>query len=122
MDARALATQLAAGRIAMGAGLAVAPGLIAGMWVGRDGARPGAKVVGSAMGARDLAIGVGILRALRGAGSPAPWLQAAAFADATDLVATLRARDDIPSVAVVGVGALAACSAGACLWLSRQLG
>jgi hypothetical protein len=122
MQPGSLATAHAAGRIAMGAALAVAPGLAGRAWVGRAGARPGPQVITTAMGVRDLAIGLGLAGALRGGQPPGPWLRAALIADAADLVATVRARGAIPALATAGVGALAGGSIALGLYLERALG
>ena len=121
MDARAAAQQHAAGRAVMGAALTLAPGIAARTWIGRDAAAPGAQVVTTAMGARDVAIGIGALRAIRAGMGARPWLLAGVLADTADLVATLRARDALPTSAVVGVSALAAGSAAVGAWLARTL-
>jgi hypothetical protein len=123
MDPRSLARRHAYGRIAVGAALTVAPGIAARVWIGRPAATAGTRVMTTAMGARDVAIGVGELRALSSLrpGAAAPWLTAAALADAADLVATLRARGDLPPLGVAGVTVLAAGAIGVAAWLHTQL-
>jgi hypothetical protein len=54
------------------------------------------QVLTRALGARDLVLGVGALRAL-GRGDARRWFAAHAVADTTDLVATLVARDRLSS-------------------------
>jgi hypothetical protein len=122
MDLRTLAFSHAAGRIAAGAALALAPGTVGRAWVGRAGAAPGARVITTAMGARDAALGLGLAAALRSGREPGPWLRAAVLADAADLVATVRARHAVPAVSLVGVAAIAGGSAGLGLYLDRTLG
>jgi hypothetical protein len=110
MTARTLARVQAAGRLVAGGGLALAPGVVAGAWVGRVADKRDGQVLAIGLGARDVAIGLGTLRALasrRGAGA---WLRAGLVADAADLVATLRARDDLPPLAAPAVIAIAGCS------------
>lgn len=107
MDARTLSTISSAGRIALGGGLLLAPKVFAKSWVGADADRPGAQVLSVAMGARDLAIGVGQLLATRKGFGAGPWVQASLLADAADLVATLRHRDDLPTLAGFGVPVIA---------------
>jgi hypothetical protein len=121
VDARTLARLQALGRVAVGAGLTLAPGRAGGGWIGRDARRPATQVVISAFGARDLALGLGTAAAAGQGYGARPWVLAGILADATDLAATLRARDDLHPVAVAGVGALAAGSAVLGLWLSREL-
>lgn len=117
MDARTLARAQALGRIAFGAALIVAPGAVAGPWVGDPAERAGGRVLAVSMGARDLALGVGQLRAVGRSGGAAAWIRAGVLADTADLVATLRERDALPAVSVPGVAALAAASAALGAWL-----
>jgi hypothetical protein len=96
VNPRAAARFIGIARVAIGAGLLVAPRAFTPIWVGRRGFSPAAKLFTRALGARDAAIGAGSLAAteLR------PWLLAGIAADATDLVATVIQRDDLPSTAV----------------------
>jgi hypothetical protein len=114
-DAASLARWHALGRVAMGAALTFAPGPLASAWTGS--ASPGARLLTSALGARDLGIGLGAALALgRGTGAR-PWVRAGVLADATDLVATLRARRDLPVLGVAGVVVMATGSTLLGLWL-----
>ena len=122
MGPRDVAIQQAVGRAVIGAALAVAPEFASRGWIGRDASRPGTQVVTTAMGARDLAIALGVAGALRSGRGVRPWLLAGALADTADLVATVRARGAIPAPAVVGVGVLAAGSAALGFWLAAALG
>jgi hypothetical protein len=103
---------LAAGRIAMGVTALAAPSLIWRPWVGDTRGIP-ARVLGRALGGRDLALGLGALAALRAvppasvaAGTPAraaagtagAWVGFGAVADSLDLVTTVAAWDELPSV------------------------
>src|SRR5688572_15403339 len=97
MDARTLVRAQALGRIAFGAALLVAPGAVAGAWVGGPAERGGGRVLAVSMGARDLAIGVGALRAVGRSDGAAAWIRAGVLADTADLVATLRERDELPA-------------------------
>ena len=121
MDARTLARLQALGRVAIGAALTLAPERVGAGWIGEDASRPATQVAISALGARDLAIGLGAAYAAGQGHGAGPWLRAGILADATDFAATLRARDHLSPLAVVGVGALAAGSALLGLWLSREL-
>lgn len=56
-----------------------------------------------ALGARDLALGVGLLAALGGRGSPRPWLAAGVVSDTTDIVATAIESDSLPATALPAV-------------------
>src|SRR4051812_15321000 len=121
MDSRTLARIQALGRVAFGAGLAVAPSTVAGTWVGGPAERSGGRVLAVAMGARDLAIGVGILRALGGSHGASAWIRAGVLADTADLVATVRERDELPTLAVPVVAAMAAGSVALGLYLQTRL-
>jgi hypothetical protein len=120
MDARSLARWQALGRLGFGVGLAGAPGLFAGGWVGgvADGRDGQALAIG--LGARDVAIALGTLRALSGRGA-ASWVRAGVLADLGDLVATLRARDLLPPLAVPAVAAIAGGSVLLGAWLQSEL-
>ena len=121
MDARAIARLQALGRLGLGAGLALAPEKLAGAWVGGAADRPGGQTLAIGLGARDAALALGALRALsagRGAGA---WLRAGMVADAADLAATLRARDDLPPLAVPAVAALAGSSLLLGAWLQSAV-
>jgi hypothetical protein len=120
MTPRDIALQQAAGRAVLGGALTVAPGLAARGWLGADASRPATQVAVTAMGARDLGIALGVAGALRTGRGVRPWLLAGVLADAADLVATVRAREALPAVAVAGVGALAAGSAAVGLWLAQR--
>jgi hypothetical protein len=95
-----LARALAAGRVLFGAAIVVAPRRAAAVWVGpRGAARPEATVLGRALGARDLALGVATLGAFARREPPLvrAALAACVFSDGTDCLATLAARRRLPS-------------------------
>ena len=121
MEARTIATQVAYSRIAIGALLMAAPRLVARGWVGGVADRPGSRVMATALGARDLAIGAGTVSALRSGGPARPWLLAAAFSDAIDCVTTFAARRSLPSLGAPGTVALAATGLALGLWTAREL-
>ncbi len=111
MTARTLARLQAYGRVALGGGLVVAPGLVAGGWVGGVADKRDGQALAIGLGARDVALALGTLRALSTGRGAAPWLRGGIIADAADLVATLRARDSLPPLAVPVVAAIAGGSA-----------
>jgi hypothetical protein len=98
MDVAALAKAQAVNRVAMGAGLMLAPAIVGRVWSASEARDERAKVLARALGARDLALGAGGLLALR-EGDTA-WAQRAfaaqAAADAVDLVAILAAGPALP--------------------------
>jgi hypothetical protein len=64
-------------------------------------------VLAIGLGARDVALALGTLRALSSRRGTAAWLRAGILADGGDLFATLRARDSLPPLAVPVVAAIA---------------
>jgi hypothetical protein len=121
VDARTLARQHALGRALVGASLTLAPRLAGDGWFGRDSRRPATQVAIRALGARDLAIGLGTAYTAGQGYGVRPWLWAGILADATDFAATLKARDGLPALAVPVVGLVAGGSVLYGLWLSRKL-
>lgn len=117
MDARSIARLQSLGRLALGAGLMLAPGVVAGGWVGGVADKRAGQALAVAVGARDVALALGALRALRTGHGAGPWVRAGMLADAADLVATVRARDGVPALAVPAVAALAGGSLVLGAWL-----
>jgi hypothetical protein len=107
MKPRDLLTQLSAGRIAIGVVAILKPDLISGAWLGPKGRSPAVASLVRGFGARDLALGAGTLAVMRSGGSLTPWLLGGLVADATDLLATHAARDDLPSPVAPLIYALA---------------
>jgi hypothetical protein len=107
MKPRDLLTQLAAGRIAIGATLIVRPEVVTAGWLGRDGRRPAIAVLGRAFGARDAVLGAGTLAAIRSGQGLRPWLYAGLFADAADLIATHLGRHQLPKASAPLIYAIA---------------
>jgi hypothetical protein len=112
----ALARFTAASRIAIGAAFLVQPQVWMRPWIGADASRPGSRLVARALGARDVALGVGTLAS---AGRERRrWLVGALLADGADLLLTIGAREQLPprgrllvsliAGAGVGLGAVAA--------------
>lgn len=95
--ARQIAEAIAVGRIAIGIVALVAPTVPLRPWVGRDFAwQPRAKLLARSLGARDLALGVGVMLALRHKAPVRGWVEGAALADAGDTLATLLAFPKLP--------------------------
>src|ERR671914_2375182 len=109
MDVAALAKAQACNRVAMGAGLILAPGIVGRVWSASEARDERAKVLARALGARDLALGAGGLLALRDSDTERArrWFAAQGTTDAVDLVATLAARD-IPLPARIFAAVMAA--------------
>ena len=77
-------------------------------WIGKQARLPGTQVLSRAVGARDLALGLGgVQAAVRNDGSARQWMGAAAICDAVDFGATWVAGRKIPRSARTSVLAIA---------------
>ena len=112
---------LAAGRIAIGAGLLAAPRLTLGMWLGRDAAGRAVAPVGRALGVREVVLGAMLLHTLDRREVAVRWLRTLAVCDAVDLAATVAARGSLPGPARALIGAMASAGAAGQLWAARKL-
>jgi hypothetical protein len=92
--ARQAAVAVAALRIAYGAALAIAPARTTRAWLGDDGARPGAGVALRGLGAREIVLHAGALRAVLADEPVTPWLVASIGGDCSDMAATFAAGSD----------------------------
>jgi hypothetical protein len=111
VDPKDSARAVAIGRIVFGAAFMLAPGLTGRVWIGEDANRPAVKILTTAIGARDLAAGLGVLMAMS-RGKPARgWLEGIALTDALDFTAALLGRERLPTAQRRIVLALAAGSA-----------
>jgi len=94
------AVAVAAGRVALGLTALAWPAVPARPWVGAAADDLAARVFGRALGARDLALGLGALAALqRPDGPPGPaaaWVAAGALSDALDVAASLASWPELP--------------------------
>jgi hypothetical protein len=116
---RYAATAAAAARVAVGVAALTRPSVPARAWVGASADELTAEVLGRALGARDLALGLGTLAAIRKA--PAgPWpagalYAAGALSDALDVVITAAAWPRLPRTTrwLVAASAGSAAIAGA---------
>jgi hypothetical protein len=123
-------TAVAAGRVALGLAALARPSVPARPWVGASADELGARVFGRALGARDLALGLGALAALRsapagsagaqaaGAWAAGAWVAAGALSDALDVAITAAAWPELPRttrwlIAASAGGAAVAGAAGA---------
>ncbi len=76
-------------RIGIGAALFVAPRLGARIWTGDEDASAVTPIAMRGLGARDAALGMGLLGALDRGTPVRGWLEASALADASDAASTL---------------------------------
>jgi hypothetical protein len=113
------ATLVAAGRVALGVTALAWPSVPARPWVGAAADDLAARVFGRALGARDLALGLGALAVLQRPaagpgemGSARAWIAAGALSDALDVVASVASWRELPRV---GRWLVAASAGGAAL-------
>jgi hypothetical protein len=120
VNARTLAQGLAAGRIALGLAMFLAPTQASRQWLGPDAERPGTTIAVRALGARDVVLGVGTLAALRDDRRGAsPWIEGGIVADGADAVASLLSKSPAAG-RVMGVG-VASAAAATGIWVRGRL-
>jgi hypothetical protein len=122
VTAEELARYQALGRLGLGAAMLVMPAGVAGRWIGPSAGRAGPRVLTRALGARDVALGLGQLSAAGAGHGVRPWVLAGMLADGVDLIASARGRDDLPALGAVGVSAMAGASTALGAYLARELG
>lgn len=95
-QARRLAASLAWVRVGIGAVGMVAPTVVTRPWIGADAARRTTKVLARAVGIRDLALGLGVIIALRHDAPVRGWVEGGGLVDAGDGLATLLGFGSLP--------------------------
>jgi hypothetical protein len=101
---RRLAQLVALGRIGIGCTALVAPTLMTRPWIGDGAATDDARLLARTMGGRDLALGIGTLRALGVDDAEArPWVALAGTADAVDAAVTVLAFGRLPKLTRWGI-------------------
>ena len=120
-DPARAARVMAVNRAAIGSFLVLAPTSAGRGWIAGDARRPGTRVFARALGARDLGIALGTLRALMDGQPARPWARAAVLADGVDFLATLAARDSLPRGALAFALLLTGGSTALGVWLSVVL-
>lgn len=113
MDTTALATTLAAGRIALGLALVADPGRVGGRWIGRAAKSRDTQIAVRGLGIRDVALGAATMGTMRATGTDGVGFKVltglGVLVDLVDVASTLVAGDDVPgavtSAAVAGVAA-----------------
>jgi hypothetical protein len=94
---RWMARAIAWARVGLGTAAVVAPPVVTRPWVGDSANTPSAKLLARTLGGRDLALGVGTLRALSRSDEEArPWVALAGVSDAVDALATVVAFAWLP--------------------------
>jgi hypothetical protein len=107
MDLRGVVRAVSVGRLAIGAGMVLAPRVLGAAWVGEGAHAPGAAVMTRAFAAREAFLGGATYALIDTPAAPAV-VAAGALCDGVDLAATLLERDALPTPAVVAVGTAAA--------------
>ncbi len=98
-----------------------APALPSRPWVGAEAARPAVKLFARSMGARDVALGLGALLALRHDAPVRGWVEAGGLCDAGDVVGTLVHFRDLPRLGRLVIVAVAGGSMVASRWLATRV-
>ena len=98
------------GRIGLGVGYSLLPGLALKAWPGRPSSTPAdaalLKMMARSTGGRDISLGLGVLFAQKHDGPVRGWLEAAMLADVADALAILVAFKHLPRArAVLMMGA-----------------
>jgi len=113
---------IAAGRIALGLAVLLAPERVTARWLGQDNAKNAA--VGDlarGLAARDIALGVSVLATLDDA-KAGPIVQVGcALADAGDVLGTIAAREHLPRAGALGTVAIAGGAVAVGLYLAHQI-
>jgi hypothetical protein len=104
----------------VGATLLLAPSL-ARLWIGAPGATAGGRLLVRALGARDLALAVGLLLAVRSGGPARGWAAGGVVADGADLVGTLLAGDELPRAGRLAVSMAAGSGVAVGAYLAARL-
>lgn len=97
MEERELARVLGLGRTVLGITMVLAPRKAARGFTGEEDPGFTASMALRGLGARDIALGTGLLVALEEDRDVARWLEAGALADAGDLLATLSNFRELPT-------------------------
>ena len=121
MRARDAARLLAAGRVAIGAALLVAPRLSLGVWIGRDAAAGAVSAPARALGIREVMLGTMALHVVDEPDVGSGLLRTLAVCDAVDLLATVAVRRSLPPAGVATIAAMAATAAAGQLWAAARL-
>src|ERR671910_756327 len=109
MEARDLAVGLAGGRIAIGVVSLLAPGLVGRAMMGPDADSGGTRLFLRVVGARDLALGIGVLAALDRDAPVRGWLRAWAGGAVLEAAGCLAPRHNLrPTVFPAATGAATA--------------
>jgi hypothetical protein len=98
MEDRDLARMLGLGRALIGATMVLAPRKAARSYMGEYDPPSSTAMSLRGLGARDIALGTGLLIAVENDGEVSRWLEAGALADAGDFLATLANFRELPTM------------------------
>ncbi len=98
LDAPTAARAIATARIGAGVVFVVAPKWSMRKWTGEFSDTAAGRMGARGLGGRDLAIGIGTIRALQTGRGARDWVRAGALADATDALAVLSAFGRLPKI------------------------
>ncbi|MCV7282168.1 hypothetical protein H7J88_21285 [Mycolicibacterium flavescens] len=104
-------------RIGLGAALFAVPRVAARSWLGPDGDNAGVGLLFRSIGARDLALGAGLLAAPDGDKS---WSRAGVVADIGDVAGSLVALGPVPTRRLLPGTLLAVAFVAAGIWLESE--
>jgi hypothetical protein len=121
MDEKDLVRILGFSRLAIGAASFLAPRRVARIWTGESPEMAVSHLALRGLGARDVAIGLGMLIALENDGALRGWLEASALADAGDAASTVLSWKRWGNVRKVGFLAVEIAAAYYALQLADAL-
>lgn len=102
--ARRLAQLVAWGRVGIGITALAAPTAMARPWIGEAASGSANRLLARTMGGRDLALGIGAVRALADSdGAARPWVALGGVADSVDALATVVAFATLPRYSRWGI-------------------
>jgi hypothetical protein len=121
MHPRTIVRLLSAGRIFFGLSMLFAPKRTLRTWIGDDVESARTRMLIRSFGARDLALGLGPLMAMRRDAPVRGWVEAAAIGDLVDFTGTLLNLRRVPQLGAYRVLTSAAAAAAAGLWAAPRL-
>lgn len=122
MNPRELGRALAIGRVAVGAGMLLAPGVLGSGWLGELAERAAVRSLLRGFGVRDMVLGMIALHTLENPQVGPRWQKTCAACDAVDALAALAAARDLPVRGWLVVAGLGGGAAAAGFWVSQELG
>lgn len=121
MHPRTIVRVLSFGRVIFGLSMLLAPKRTVRTWIGDDVENVRTRMLIRSFGARDLALGLGPLMAMRREAPVRGWVEAAAIGDLTDFAGTLLNIRRVPKLGAFLVLTSAAAAAAVGLWAAPRL-